>query len=211
MLFLDMSLDSTARTALETVMAQVKAEASAWLKQAPAQGQQGQQQGPSQGQQQGPSQGQQQGKDNPAAAAAAAFPKSSPSGASGSAAAAAGGAGGGAGAGVPAPRGLVVALQLVALAVENAALSSELLQQRGVTEDLCKALKWLHGLSKQGEEGSGLGVPPAPAPAPADAAADALDRHDLAMQVVAVVDRLKRCLSDEGAHLVTWLQVRGCC
>ena len=73
--------------------------------------------------------------------------------------------------------------------------ASEQLSQRGVTEDLCSALKWLGALQAASEQqeagGEGVGL------------------RDWALQVVAVVDRLKRSLSDRAHHVINWLQVRG--
>lgn len=95
------------------------------------------------------------------------------------------------------PTGLLDALALVRVSIENAAISSDQLHQRGVTEDLTAALKWISAVTER--QAAAASGPPGQQ--------QQSDVRDWAMQVVAVVDRLKRSLSDRAHHVITWVQV----
>ena len=97
------------------------------------------------------------------------------------------------------PTGLLGALALVRVSIENAAISSDQLHQRGVTEDLSAALKWISAVTER-QAAAASGGPPGQQQQQSDV-------RDWAMQVVAVVDRLKRSLSDRAHHVITWVQV----
>ncbi|GAX75502.1 hypothetical protein CEUSTIGMA_g2945.t1 [Chlamydomonas eustigma] len=97
----------------------------------------------------------------------------------------------GSGVGPTVPHALRACVQLVHSAVENAAITAQQLRFVSLSKDLSPALKWLLVLSQT--SGDGL-------------ASHAVDAKDWAMQLVAVVDRLKRSLSDQAHDLITWLE-----